>query len=137
MFKRKTAGEFSSHTAVLVGHCGFDSGGLTRLLQDTFPGIDVAAARSLDALETYADAGALLLINRLPEGAFNNRDGVALIRHLAQRPNALPARAVLVSNYADAQADAVAAGASPGFGKSEMHTEQTKARLRHAHSADA
>lgn len=116
-------------TAVLVGHCGFDSGGLTRLLRDAAPGLRVAAAHRTADLEAFADAGATLLINRLPEGDFQGRDGVALIAHLRQRNPASPARMLLVSNFPDAQAAAVAAGALPGFGKSDLHQPHARQRL--------
>ncbi|MEM8782687.1 MAG: hypothetical protein AAGE65_07490 [Planctomycetota bacterium] len=146
MFKRlwrsdtaPTAPSGDGPTAVLVGHCGFDSGGLTRVLRDALPGVQVESARSLDALERFADAGALLLVNRVPEGNFGGRDGVELIRHLTQRTaesqtepgddaKAEPS-AILISNYADAQAQAEAVGAKPGFGKSEMNTPQARQRL--------
>ncbi len=39
---------------------------------------------------------------------------------------------MLVSNYADAQKEAVEAGALPGFGKADLGDGQTHERLRNA-----
>lgn len=116
---------------VLVGHCGFDRGGLTRMVQHAAPGVRIDSARDLDALQRFADQGALLLINRIPEGQFGGLDGIALIQHLGERAaNADQApRAMLISNYAESQAQAEASGAYPGFGKSQMSTATSRQRL--------
>ncbi|MEM1026878.1 MAG: hypothetical protein AAGJ38_02235 [Planctomycetota bacterium] len=124
----------SNRTVVLVGHCGFDSGGLTRVIRHAIPGANVESTHGLEELERYADDRALLLINRIPEGTFGGRDGIALIKHLTERGGDIEAkpRAMLISNYADSQASAEAAGAFPGFGKSEMGTDKARQRLRDA-----
>lgn len=118
-------------TAVLVGHCGFDSAGLTSLIQRALPGASTATARSLSDLEQHADQDAILLVNRIPEGDFSGRDGVALIEYLGKRCET-PPRSLLISHYADAQAAAVAAGALPGFGKAEMHRPEAEQCLQRA-----
>ena len=44
---------------------------------------------------------------------------------------------MLVSNYPDAQAEAIAAGALPGFGKRELGSERVTKLLREALSNSA
>ncbi len=39
---------------------------------------------------------------------------------------------MLISNFQDAQQEAVAAGAFPGFGKSQLYDDSTSERLRDA-----
>jgi DNA-binding NarL/FixJ family response regulator len=68
-----------------------------------------------DALEQGVD---LILFNRELGYGFQDKMGVDAIKRLrATQPNL---KTMLVSNYADAQAAAVANGALPGFGKREI-----------------
>lgn len=105
---------------LLVGHCGFDSGSLTRAATTALPGATVKRINDYAALTRTLDQrpDALLLINRQLDGRFSEiggPDGVALIGALEPRP-----RCLLISNFPEAQAAAEAAGASPGFGKSDL-----------------
>ncbi|MFN3167953.1 MAG: hypothetical protein ACE37H_12915 [Phycisphaeraceae bacterium] len=104
---------------VLVGHCGFDSGMLGQFAKQMAPGAEVVRVNSQASLEPACSADTLLLVNRVLDGRFAvGGSGIALIQSLAERADA-PAM-MLVSNYEDAQAQAVAAGALPGFGKSQL-----------------
>ena len=112
----------------LVGHCGFDSGPLSRLAQRLAPDAEVLRINDQKKLDPVATAGTLLLVNRVLDGRFTaGGSGIDLIRSLSESADA-PAM-MLVSNYADAQVQAVAAGALPGFGKSEMGDPATVERL--------
>ena len=117
----------------LVGHCGFDSGSLSRFASDTAPDAEVVRINDQQALNEYADASTLLLVNRVLDGRFDvGGSGIELIKSIASQPDAGPM--MLVSNYADAQEEAEAAGAMPGFGKSDLADPATKQRLADAAS---
>lgn len=115
---------------VLVGHCGFDSGSLRSLAQQAAPHADVSMVNDDAGLQQVADSESLLLVNRVLDGRFSAGSGVALIDELA-KSDAPPAM-MLVSNYADAQEQAVAAGALQGFGKGEMYQPEVMDRLKAA-----
>lgn len=113
----------------LVGHCGFDSGPLSRLAERIAPDAEVVRVNDQKKLDPVATRGTLLLVNRVLDGRFTvGGSGIDLIRSLSESDDA-PAM-MLVSNYADAQEQAVAAGALPGFGKSEVGDPATMERLK-------
>lgn len=120
---------------LLVGHCMADRFSLTRAVERALPGAETDGVNSDSALEAAIDDAALLLVNRALDGRFGARDGVELIRSLAARNGARPA-ALLVSNYADAQAAALEAGGAPGFGKNDLRSEETHRRIRAAAGLD-
>ncbi len=76
-----------------------------------------------------AASGALLLVNRVLDGDFDNDDGQALIKRLLDTG---AKRVMLISNFPEAQARAEKSGALPGFGKTTMGSEETHRRLREA-----
>ena len=115
----------------LVGHCGFDSGSLSRLAQTIAPLAEVSRVNDQVALDKIAKPGSLLLVNRLLDGTFKaGGSGVDLIRDIASHDDA-PAM-MLISNYEDAQQQAVAAGALHGFGKSHIADSNTRERITQA-----
>jgi CheY-like chemotaxis protein len=72
----------------------------------------------------------LVLMNRELNYGFDESFGVDVIRRLrAAHPHV---RMMLVTNYPDVQADAIAAGALPGFGKRELGTPRVVDVLRAA-----
>jgi hypothetical protein len=79
-------------------------------------------------LDEHLHSNAVLLVNRVLDGAFNVADGHELIRVVLQRPR--PPEMVLISNYEDAQDEAVRLGAIRGFGKTELYAPATMALLR-------
>ncbi len=115
---------------VLVGHCGADCWMLSRTAADALPGVRVVGANDSRTLAELATPDSLLLVNRVLEGAFVTDSGVELIKLLSQGDK--PPRMMLISDYTDAQAEAVAAGASRGFGKSQAHTRQAAELIREA-----
>ena len=115
---------------VLVGHCGFDSGSLRSLAQQAAPDAEVSMVNDDASLQQVANSDSLLLVNRVLDGRFSTGSGVALISELAKGEN--PPAMMLVSNYADAQEQAVAAGALQGFGKGEMYQPEVADRLKAA-----
>ena len=118
-----------SYTVVLVGHCGPDSWALKSAVGSAIPGAKIESANRQRELEEVVARADLLLVNRQLDGAFDVDTGAELIR--AVRASQGP-KAMLISNYPEAQAEAEAAGALPGFGKTEMYAAETKRRLRAA-----
>ena len=102
-----------------VGQCGYDHAQIVRHLGRHF-GMEVIAAHSHEqALESLrAGAYDLVLVNRV--GDRDGAPGIELIRRLKADPETTSVPVMLVSNYADAQNEAVALGALPGFGKSDL-----------------
>lgn len=109
-----------------VGNCGFDHRALAQLLKREF-GAEVTPAHSAaDALAAAQDGDyALVLVNRIFDA--DGYEGLKFIRALKQDAQTLPV--MLITNYDDHQAAAVAAGAEPGFGKSSLHEPETHTRL--------
>jgi hypothetical protein len=120
---------------VLVGHCGPDMFMLKSAVGRAVPDAAIEAVNDDASLREVADPGAVLLVNRVLDGAFEAADGIELIRAVTAQDD--PPVAVLVSNLEDAQEEAVAAGARPGFGKSELYDARVADLLREAVGADA
>lgn len=112
-----------------VGQCGFDHAGLARFAEKHLNADLVAAATSTDALEALRrETFDLVLVNRV--GDRDGRPGLDLIRALKADESLASIPAMLVSNYADAQAEAVTAGALPGFGKAEVGRPELASRIK-------
>jgi DNA-binding NarL/FixJ family response regulator len=103
---------------VLVGHCGVDGPRLQSEIGGALKGTDVTRVNSDADLQRACREGAdLLLINREPLG-FESGAGVDLIKRVrSEYPNQ---KMMLVSDYPDAQQEAIAAGALEGFGKRDI-----------------
>lgn len=116
---------------VLVGHCGPDSSYLKIAVAKAGGDVKVLSADDSDELKRLLDGGVdLLLFNRQLDFGFDEREGIALIRHV--RMNYPTVRTMLVSNYPEAQEAAVRAGALPGFGKRDVTTPRVPALIRSA-----
>jgi two-component system chemotaxis response regulator CheY len=55
--------------------------------------------------------------------------GVELIERMKADPQLAAIPVMLLSDYPDAQQEAVAAGADPGFGKSDLASDSTRQKL--------
>ncbi|MDQ7013181.1 MAG: hypothetical protein Q9O74_04710 [Planctomycetota bacterium] len=110
---------------LLVGHCRPDAFAMRAALGRYAPGAAFVEVNDTEALRAHPDAAALL-VNRVLDGQFGTGNGVELIGMLS---DGLRGRTALVSNLPDAQAEAVAAGAVEGFGKSEMYSERARATI--------
>lgn len=120
----------TTQTVLLVGHCGPDAHMLTAAVRRAVPGVDVQIANDPRRLDAMLPAASLLLVNRLLDEDLGG-DGVGLIRSLSQQERPGPP-AMLISNYDDAQQQAEAAGALPGFGKASVMSDETRRRIRAA-----
>ena len=112
-----------------VGQCGFDHGGIAHAFRQAFGAEVTAAATQAEALtrleeETFA----LVLVNRVLDA--DGDSGVELIRRLKADDQLRTTPVLLVSNYADAQEEAVAAGAEQGFGKTALGRPEMLASVR-------
>ena len=112
----------------LVGHCGPDSSYLRMAVQSSVRDAQVVMADDESDLTRLVSQGVdLLLMNRELDWGFESRMGVDLIKRLrADHPEL---KMMLVSNYAESQREAEAAGALPGFGKAEIGTPKMKQAL--------
>ncbi|HTW94954.1 MAG TPA: hypothetical protein VMD30_09190 [Tepidisphaeraceae bacterium] len=118
-------------TFLLIGHCGPDSAYLRHALKAAVPDATIlSAADEADLRQTADEQVDLALVNRELGYGFGKETGVELIAQLKGSHPKL--KTMLVSNHADAQAAAVAAGALPGFGKREIGTPHVEELLRKA-----
>ena|SRR5258706_4253666 len=109
-----------SKKIALVGHCGPDSSYLRMtVMKAAGTGAQILMADDDSELTGVLEQGVdLVLFNRELGYGFEDKLGVDAIKRLrATHPNL---KTMLVSNYAEAQAAAVANGALPGFGKREI-----------------
>jgi hypothetical protein len=126
----------SKNVIVLVGHCGPDSSFLRMAVSSADRTAQVVMADDPAELNQALKTGAgLILFNRELGYGFDGQMGVDLIKHLRQtHPHV---KTMLVSNYPDAQAAAVANGALPGFGKREIGSPRVPQLIRDALAAEA
>lgn len=111
-----------------IGNCGPDHAAIRRMLESSFQA-EVARADSLD------DALALLrsqpfdlvLVNRKLDQDYS--DGLPIIEHIKADAKLAPLPCMLITNYAEHQQTAIAAGAEYGFGKKELYAPETQSRL--------
>ena len=110
-----------------VGQCGFDDSRLARLLHDHCQAVLESADSAPHARRMLAEKPyALLLANRIFDA--DGDSGASLIGTLRASGSTIPM--MLVSDYPDAQQAAIAQGALPGFGKSQLNSPATAALLR-------
>ena len=119
-----------TRSVILVGHCMPDKFMLKSAVKRLVPGADIVTVNDAGKLAEHASSQSVLLVNRVLDGQFDTRSGIELIETLAAADD--PPVAILISNHEDAQAQAVAAGARPGFGKSDLYAGTTAEILRDA-----
>lgn len=111
-----------------VGQCGPDHASISRFLSTNFR----AAVDRADELDDTLDqlrskSYDLVLINRKLDIDYS--DGLRILQTLKADEAFREIPVMIVSNYADAQEAAVAAGAAYGFGKAELGHPDTVARV--------
>jgi len=112
---------------VAAGNCMADHGSLSSLLTSQFQAelVGVDSAAELQAALEKGDVD-LVLVNRVFDR--NGADGVAVIAEICAQEATPPV--MLISNFAEAQQRAEAAGALPGFGKAALRDAATLEKLR-------
>lgn len=118
-----------SKTVLDVGQCNPDHSSISGLLTQNFD-VAVERAHSHDQAITMAKdlQPALILINRLYDA--NGDEGMETLKALKADDATAGIPVMIISNYADAQQAAVAAGAVQGFGKSALSAPETLGLLR-------
>ena len=118
----------SNPRVLSVGQCGFDSHRIDRFLGYAFQAETVRAHSADEAIEVLRNGRFdLVLVNRV----FNADDspGVDFIRAIKADLSLASLPTMLVSNYPQAQAEAVEAGAVRGFGKEDLDTSKARNAL--------
>ncbi len=119
-----------------LGQCAADNWSIARLLSDSLGSAVTEADSFEEALELLRRENfALVLVNRILDA--NGDSGLDFITRLKSDEALRSVPVMLVSNYADAQRQAVAKGALPGFGKSALRQTSTLERLRSVLEATA
>jgi CheY-like chemotaxis protein len=112
-----------------VGQCVPDQSAITRILQTHFEVEIEATDTAAAALARLREGGfALVLVNRVFD--FDSDSGLRFIAELRGDEQLRTTPVMLVSNYADAQAEAERLGAAPGFGKASLREPALLERLR-------
>jgi CheY-like chemotaxis protein len=111
-----------------VGQCGPDHSSIRSYLTRNFDceivQVDDAAGALAELKGGHFD---LVLVNRKLDCDYS--DGIEVIRKLKTDPDAASVPIMLVTNYPEHQAAAVAVGAIPGFGKLEFQKPETREKL--------
>jgi DNA-binding response OmpR family regulator len=116
-------------TILDVGQCGYDLPRMTHMLQAR-AGVRVDTADTLDeaAEKLTSNNYDLVLVNR--QLAADGSSGLDLIRWMKEQN--ISARVMLVSDFSEAQEQAVELGALKGFGKSHIDSAETIKLIKHA-----
>ena len=111
-----------------VGQCGADHGAIRHLIAGQFDADVTAADDPQDALaQLRAGSFDLVLVNRKLDA--DGSDGLELIRRIKADAPLASVPVMLVTNYAEYQEQAIAAGAETGFGKAQLDAPHTRALL--------
>ena len=121
----------STPRVLSVGQCGVDHPAISRFLRDAAGAEATAAATAREATDALRSGGYdLVLVNRVFDR--DGGSGLDLIRSLKSDPDLSNVAVMLVSNYEDAQQQAVEAGARPGFGKSQLGDPEASRKVKEA-----
>jgi CheY-like chemotaxis protein len=112
-----------------IGQCVPDQAAITRLIGSHFDADVVAADLPDDAFAKLRGGPFdLVLINRKLDADYS--DGLEILKVIKADPRLAATPVMLVTNYADHQQAAVAAGGEMGFGKLEYQQPETLDKLR-------
>jgi len=111
-----------------VGNCVPDHAAIRGLLEGTF-GAEVVQAHGPDDTLAALRQGDfdLVLVNRKLDQDYS--DGLEIIKAIKADAALARTPVMLITNYEDHQAAAIAAGAEAGFGKLSLRAEETIKRL--------
>ena len=125
------ASDHVKQTVISVGQCGYDNSRIRTLIRSIDSTVEIKETDShQETMEVLASLGeaALVLVNRVFD--MDGASGMDLISQLKSKESEFAAIPVmLVSNYEKSQAEAIANGAIPGFGKSELQSVETRQKI--------
>jgi CheY-like chemotaxis protein len=111
-----------------VGNCSMDHGAVRNMLQKQFGCEVVQTHLPGDTLAELRQGGYdLVLVNRKLDADYS--DGLEIIKAIKADPQLAKTPVMLLTNYAEHQAEAVAEGALLGFGKKQIHAAVTRELL--------
>lgn len=114
-----------------VGQCRPDSAAIGHYLRSNFGAEVVTADTAAAALQLLAERSfQLVLLNRILDA--DGSEGMQILQEIRRQERWQELPVMLVSNYAEWQQKAVAAGALPGFGKAELNRPETRQRVAEA-----
>jgi CheY-like chemotaxis protein len=120
-----------SKRVALVGHCGPDASYLRLAVSRAVKDAQILFADDQHTLKKLVDGGVdLILFNRQLDYGFETDEGVEMIKRLRTTNPSL--KAMLISNYPEAQQAARQAGAVEGFGKREIGSLRVSELIRSA-----
>ena len=120
-----------SKRVALVGHCGPDASYLRLAVSRAVTDAQIVFADDQHTLKKLVDGGVdLILFNRQLDYGFETDEGVEMIKRLRATNPSL--KAMLISNYPEAQQAARQAGAVEGFGKREIGSPRVSELIRSA-----
>jgi DNA-binding response OmpR family regulator len=118
-----------SKRVIDVGNCVPDHAAIRRLIETNFDAHVVQAHDLKDTLrELEREPTALVLVNRKLDIDYS--DGMLIIRHLKSCDEWSATPVMLISNYAEYQEEAIAAGCERGFGKQDLRSDVTLEKLK-------
>ncbi|MFM7930424.1 MAG: response regulator [Pirellula sp.] len=111
-----------------VGNCGPDHSAISAMLRKHFDVEILRADQLSDTLATLQRQEVdLILINRKLDIDYS--DGIEILQAVKRSDAYRDIPVMLITNYAEHQQQAIAAGAILGFGKLELHAPETLKRL--------
>ena len=112
-----------------IGNCGADQAAIRQLIENNFDASVDHAERAADALPMLGCAQyAIVLVNRKLDS--DDSDGIEVIREIKSRPEFKELPVMMLTNFPEHQAAAIAAGAQEGFGKNSLSSPTTVELLR-------
>jgi CheY-like chemotaxis protein len=112
-----------------IGNCRYDHGRLASMLNEHFRAEVVPVRHADEALEKLnSQPFDLVLVNRVLHR--DGQQGLEVIRRLKAEPDLAATPVMLLSNLANYQQMALAAGAEPGFGKEQFEDPEVIEGLR-------
>jgi hypothetical protein len=115
---------------LLVGHCGPDGTYLRMAVKAAQSDVTIVMVDDPSTMMQSLDGADLVLFNRELGYGFEPETGPEMIAVVKKTHPDL--KMMLISNYPEAQAEAVKAGALPGFGKREIGKPRVTELLRGA-----
>lgn len=112
-----------------VGQCDFDHGKISQVICQNFD-VEVQRASSLGEASQLAQQTKfdLILVNRILDA--DGSPGMDVLASLKSEASTSEIPVMVISNFAEAQENAVAAGAVQGFGKTALSEPETVAALQ-------